>query len=254
MNSDILSLKSDQLPQHIAIIMDGNGRWAKKRSLNRIKGHREGAESVRDIVRACREIGIAVLTLYAFSTENWRRPEKEVSALMKLLKGFLKSELSEMMENDIRLNALGQIERFPQDVLAVLEGVMDKTRKNRGMVLNLALSYGGRNEIVTASRRIATEVREGRLQPEEITEKLFANYLYTKGMPEPDLLIRTSGEMRISNFLLWQIAYAEIYVTHTLWPDFRRKELYEILKDFQHRERRFGATGDQIRAARQGKL
>ena len=254
MNSDRLSFKSDQLPQHIAIIMDGNGRWAKKRSLNRIRGHREGAESVRDIVRACREIGIAVLTLYAFSTENWRRPQKEVSALMKLLKQFLKSELSEMMENDIRLNALGEIERFPQDVLAVLKEVMERTRGNGGMVLNLALSYGGRNEIVTASRLIATEVREGRLGPEEITEELFENYLYTRGMPEPDLLIRTSGEMRISNFLLWQIAYAEIFITPTLWPDFRRKELFEILKDFQKRERRFGATGDQIGAARQGQL
>jgi undecaprenyl diphosphate synthase len=229
------------------MIMDGNGRWAKKRSLNRIRGHREGAESVRDIVRACRETGIDVLTLYAFSTENWRRPQKEVSALMKLLKDFLKSELTEMMENDIRLKALGQIERFPSDVLEVLKGVMEATRGNKGMTLNLALSYGGRDEIVTATRKIATEVMAGQLQPDEITEGLFANYLYTKGMPEPDLLIRTSGEMRISNFLLWQIAYAEIYITPTLWPDFRRKELFGILQDFQKRERRFGATGDQIR-------
>ncbi|MBW1897244.1 MAG: isoprenyl transferase [Deltaproteobacteria bacterium] len=243
MNSDILTLKPDLLPRHIAIIMDGNGRWARKRSLNRIKGHREGAESVRDIVRACREIGIEVLTLYAFSTENWRRPQKEVSALMKLLKDFLKSELAEMMENDIRMNGLGDIERFPEDVLKVLKKVMGETRQNRGMRLNLALSYGGREEIVKATQKIAAEVKAGQLQPEQITEDLFANYLYTRGMPEPDLLIRTSGEMRISNFLLWQIAYAEIFVTPTLWPDFRRKELVQILLDYEKRERRFGATG-----------
>ena len=227
--------------------MDGNGRWAKKRSLNRIRGHREGAESVRDIVRACREIGIEVLTLYAFSTENWRRPQKEISALMKLLKDFLKSELTEMMENDIRLNGLGDIERFPEDVLKVLKQVMGETQENRGMRLNLALSYGGRDEIVKATQKIAAEVKAGQLQPEEITEDLFANYLYTRGMPEPDLLIRTSGEMRISNFLLWQIAYAEIFVTPTLWPDFRRKELIQILLDYEKRERRFGATGEQIK-------
>jgi undecaprenyl diphosphate synthase len=227
--------------------MDGNGRWAKKRSLNRIRGHREGAESVRDIVRACRETGIEVLTLYAFSTENWQRPRQEISALMGLLKNFLRSELSEMMENGIRLNAIGQIERFPDDVLTVLREVMDQTRKNPGMILNLALSYGGRDEIVTAARRIAAEVQAGRLQAEEISEGVFSKYLYTEGLPEPDLLIRTSGEMRISNFLLWQIAYTEIYVTDTLWPDFRRDELIQILRDYEKRERRFGVTGDQIK-------
>lgn len=229
--------------------MDGNGRWAKKRSLNRIRGHREGAESVRDIVRACREIGIEVLTLYAFSTENWQRPRQEISALMTLLKKFLRAELAEMMKNGIRLNAIGQTERFPADVVKVLQEVMDKTRENQGMILNLALSYGGRDEIVAAARNIAAEVRAGRLQPEEITEAVFSNYLYTRGMPEPDLLIRTSGEMRISNFLLWQIAYTELYITPTLWPDFRRGELIHILRDYQNRERRFGTTGDQIRKA-----
>jgi undecaprenyl diphosphate synthase len=227
--------------------MDGNGRWAKKRSLNRIRGHREGAESVRDIVRACRETGIEVLTLYAFSTENWQRPRQEISALMGLLKNFLRSELGEMMENGIRLNAIGQIERFPDDVLTVLREVMDQTRKNPGMILNLALSYGGRDEIVTAARRIAAKVQAGRLQAEEISEGVFSKYLYTEGLPEPDLLIRTSGEMRISNFLLWQIAYTEIYVTDTLWPDFRRDELIQILRDYEKRERRFGVTGDQIK-------
>jgi undecaprenyl diphosphate synthase len=254
LNSDDASLKPDALPHHIAIIMDGNGRWAKKRSLNRIRGHREGAESVRDIVRVSREIGIEVLTLYAFSTENWRRPQREVSALMNLLKDFLRSELAEMTENGIRLNVIGQIERFPEHVLTVLKDVITTTRANQGMMLNLALSYGGREEIVRAARNIATEVRAGRLRPEEITEPLFSDYLYTKGMPEPDLLIRTSGEMRVSNFLLWQIAYAEICITHTLWPDFRREEFIRILKDYQGRERRFGATGDQIKKGRQKRL
>jgi undecaprenyl diphosphate synthase len=250
LNSDIPSLQPESLPRHIAIIMDGNGRWARKRSLNRIRGHREGAESVRTIVRSCREIGIEVLTLYAFSTENWQRPRKEVSALMSLLKDFLRSELPEMMKNDIRLNAIGQIERFPDDVLAVLRDVMEETRNNSGMILNLALSYGGRDEIVSAAQKIAADVQAGRIQTEEITEAFFSKYLYTGGMPEPDLLIRTSGEMRISNFLLWQIAYAEIYVTDTLWPDFRKDELIQILDDYKKRERRFGVTGDQIKQAR----
>ncbi|NVM21895.1 MAG: isoprenyl transferase [Desulfobacterales bacterium] len=249
MNSNSSDLGPESLPRHIAIIMDGNGRWAKKRSLNRIKGHREGAESVRDIVRVCREIGIEVLTLYAFSTENWRRPTREISALMGLLKNFLKSELAEMMENGIRLNAIGQIERFPDDVLDVLREVMEATRKNQGMLLNLALSYGGRDEIVMAAAKIATEIKSGRLQPEEITKEVFSGYLYTHWMPEPDLLIRTSGEMRISNFLLWQIAYTEIFVTKTLWPDFRRAQLIQILRDYQERERRFGMTEEQIQKA-----
>ena len=232
--------------------MDGNGRWAKKRSLNRVKGHREGAESVRDIVRVCREIGVEVLTLYAFSTENWQRPRQEILALMKLLKDFLRSESSEMMENGIRLNAIGQIERFPRDVLKVLKEVMDITRKNERMILNLALSYGGQDEIVAAARKIATEVQAGRLQPEDITKAVFSNHLYTQGMPEPDLLIRTSGEMRVSNFLLWQIAYTEICVTNTLWPDFRREELIRILHDYEKRERRFGMTGVQVRKSPPG--
>jgi undecaprenyl diphosphate synthase len=227
--------------------MDGNGRWAKKRSFNRIRGHREGTKSVKDIVRACREAGIQVLTLYAFSTENWKRPAKEVSALMTLLKEFLESELPEMMKNGIRLNAIGQIKRFPEDVLEVLQHTMDETCHNQRMLLNLALSYGGRHEILRAVRHIAEQVRSGQLQNEAITEELFDSFLYTGGMPEPDLLIRTSGEMRISNFLLWQIAYAEIFITDTLWPDFRRQELFEIFRAYQKRERRFGLTGDQVK-------
>lgn len=246
MNSDRSALHLKSLPRHIAIIMDGNGRWARKRSLNRIRGHKEGTESVRNIVRACREIGVEVLTLYAFSTENWQRPRQEVTALMSILKSFLKSELAEMMENDILLNAIGDIERLPGDVLKVLREVMEETRQNQAMILNLALSYGGRNEIVRASKKIATQIKAGRLQPEEITEELFSDYLYTHGMPEPDLLIRTSGEMRISNFLLWQIAYSEIFVTQTLWPDFRREELIRILHDYQKRERRFGLTEERM--------
>jgi undecaprenyl diphosphate synthase len=239
------SLFPERLPQHVAIIMDGNGRWAKKRSLNRIRGHRAGTESVRAIVRASRELGIRVLTLYAFSTENWKRPAKEVSSLFELLKDFLRSELEEMMENGIRLNAIGDIERFPGDVLDVLRHVMDATGANPGMTLNLALSYGGRDEIVRAARRIAKGVAEGRVSLDAITEETFPDYLYTKGMPDPDLLIRTSGEMRVSNFMLWQIAYAEIFVTETLWPDFRREEFTEILHAYQKRERRFGLTGEQ---------
>lgn len=242
------SLHPDKLPRHIAIIMDGNGRWAKKRALNRVMGHRKGADTVRAIVRTCREIGIQILTLYAFSTENWRRPHGEVSALMALLNDFLKSQLSEMMENGIRLNALGQIERLPEDVQDTLKETMDKTRENQGMLLNLALSYGSRDEIVDAVRKIASDVSAKRLRPEEITPDLFEKYLYTSGIPDPDLLIRTSGEMRISNFLLWQIAYTEIYITSTLWPDFGKEEFMQILMDYQRRERRFGMTSEQIKS------
>lgn len=243
MNSSDFSLTSESLPKHVAIIMDGNGRWAKKRALNRIRGHREGTESVRDIVRASREIGVKVLTLYAFSTENWKRPAMEVSALMKLLKSFLKSELPEMKENSICLNAIGDIKKLPKDVLDVLCEVMDATRQNQEMTLNLALSYGGRHELVRAARHIADQVKKGQLEPDEITEELLSSNLYTHNMPDPDVLIRTSGEMRVSNFLLWQIAYTEIFVTKTLWPDFRREEFIQILSDYQKRERRFGLTG-----------
>ncbi len=243
MNSSDFSLTSESLPKHVAIIMDGNGRWAKKRALNRIRGHREGTESVRDIVQASREIGVKVLTLYAFSTENWKRPAMEVSALMKLLKSFLKSELPEMKENSICLNAIGDIKKLPKDVLDVLCEVMDATRQNQEMTLNLALSYGGRHELVRAARHIADQVKKGQLEPDEITEELLSSNLYTHNMPDPDVLIRTSGEMRVSNFLLWQIAYTEIFVTKTLWPDFRREEFIQILSDYQKRERRFGLTG-----------
>lgn len=245
MNSDHFGLEPDRLPRHVAIIMDGNGRWAQKRSLNRVRGHTEGTESVTEVVRTSREIGIQFLTLYAFSTENWKRPSQEVSALMRLLKQFLKSELSEMIEKDIRLNAIGAVELFPEDVRKVLRKAMEATERNRTMTLNLALSYGGRDEIVRAARTLATQAKNGELNPDDITEAVFSSRLYTNKMPDPDLLIRTSGEMRVSNFLLWQIAYSELFVTPTLWPDFRRAEYLQILSDYQKRERRFGLTTTQ---------
>lgn len=235
-----LDLNTANLPSHVAIIMDGNGRWAKKRLLNRIKGHEKGSETVRTIIRTCRELKIPVLTLYAFSTENWQRPKFEVAALMTLLKKFLKSEQTEMMDNNIRLNAIGQIDLLPQDVYQSLKKVMDLTRKNNGLILNLALSYGGRAEIVKMVREIAQKMKDGLINSDSITPELVSEHLYTRGMPDPDLLIRTSGEMRISNFLLWQIAYAEIFITDTLWPDFSKEEFIAILKNYQLRDRRFG--------------
>jgi undecaprenyl diphosphate synthase len=236
-------LDPQNLPSHVAIIMDGNGRWAKKRLLNRIKGHEKGSETVRTIVRTCREIGIRILTLYAFSTENWQRPQTEIYALMTLLKKFLISEQKEMMDNNIRLNTIGQTERLPEDVRQELQKSIMLTRKNEGLILNLALSYGGRAEIVKAVREIAIKAIDGRIDPDSITPELFSKHLYTGEIPDPDLLIRTSGEMRISNFLLWQLAYTEIYVTDTLWPDFGKDEFIGIIKNYLQRERRFGNVG-----------
>ena len=237
-------LEPESLPQHVAIIMDGNGRWAKKRLLNRINGHEKGTDTVRAIVKTCRKIGIPILTLFAFSTENWQRPKTEVAALMSILKRFLVAEQKEMMENDIRLNAIGQIERLPGEVRNTLRSSMELTKNNKGLLLNLALSYGGRYEVVRAVQQIAEKVKNGIIDPDaregQITEDLISDHLYTRAMPDPDLLIRTSGEMRISNFLLWQIAYAEIFITDTLWPDFGSKEFISILHDYQSRERRFG--------------
>ncbi|MFC1885492.1 isoprenyl transferase [Thermodesulfobacteriota bacterium] len=233
-------LHIDKLPRHIAIIMDGNGRWAKKRLFNRIKGHEQGVETVREIVETSSEIGISVLTLYAFSTENWQRPKIEVAALMAILKKFVESELPTMMENNIRLNAIGQIERLPDEVKQSLKQAMILTRQNKGMLLNLALSYGGRADIVRMVRSIGEEIKKGKIDTADITPTVVGNHLYTKEIPDPDLLIRTSGEKRISNFLLWQIAYTEICFTDTLWPDFNQEEYVRILIDFQNRERRYG--------------
>ncbi len=239
-------LDKNKLPRHIAIIMDGNGRWAEKRLLNRIRGHQEGANTVREIVKTCRELGIEVLTLYAFSVENWDRPPIEVNALMSLLRRYLLRELDEMFDNDIRLTAIGDIENLPKGVSTVLIDAMKKTKTCKGMILNLALSYGGRNDILRAVRRIINDYELKKIKSEDITTDVFSNYLSTAGIPDPDLLIRTSGEYRVSNFLLWQIAYTEIYITETLWPDFKKRDLIEAIIEFQTRERRFGLTGEQI--------
>jgi len=239
-SSTYKDLDPAKLPSHVAIIMDGNGRWAKKRLLSRIKGHERGSETVRAIVRACRKIGISYLTLYAFSTENWQRPRSEVAALMTLLKKFLESEQKEMLDNNIRLYAIGQTERLPKNVRQVLYKAMTLTKKNDGMMLNLALSYGGRAEIVKMVKEIAIKAKDDSISPDAITPEIISEHLYTSEIPDPDLLIRTSGEMRISNFLLWQIAYTEIYVTDTLWPDFGKDEFVRILQDYQLRERRYG--------------
>ncbi|MEW6666860.1 MAG: isoprenyl transferase [Thermodesulfobacteriota bacterium] len=238
-------LDPQKLPKHVAIIMDGNGRWARKKAMNRIRGHEEGAESVRVIVRTNRELGIPWLTLYAFSEENWARPRYEIEALMHLLKRFLKSETDEMLQNGIALRAIGRLHKLPQDVRALLETTMDRTAAGRDMVLTLALSYGGRQEIFDALRHVAKRIESGEIASEQLTEEVFREGLYTAGMPDPDLLIRTSGESRVSNFLLWQIAYTEIYLTSIQWPDFRKEQYLEALRDYQQRERRFGTTGEQ---------
>lgn len=240
-------VRARPLPRHVGIIMDGNGRWAEARSLPRVAGHREGSESVRAVTRAARRVGVEALTLYAFSTENWERPEEEVAALMDLLAEFLESERPEMMQNGIRLSAIGEVERLPRRVGDKLAAVRAETASNTGMTLTLALSYGGRREIVQAARRAAAS--KGQALGEEDIEA----GLWTAGLPELDLLVRTSGERRISNFLLWQCAYAELYFTDVLWPDFRDLELFAAIADFQVRERRFGLTGAQAvdRAARE---
>ncbi len=228
------------LPTHVAIIMDGNGRWAKQRLLPRVEGHRQGAESVRTIVRAAGELGIKYLTLYAFSVENWNRPKDEVDTLMKYLAHYLKSEIPELNRNNVRLEVIGQIYRLPEFVQEQLQKTKATLAKNNGLTLILALSYGGRTEIVEAIRSIATQVKKGQIEPAEINEQVVAQHLYTRHWPDPDLLIRTSGEMRISNFLLWQISYAEFVVMPTLWPDFRRAQLIEALEEYARRHRRFG--------------
>jgi len=242
----MIELSRENIPQHIAIIMDGNGRWAKKRLMNRINGHRKGMDAVKDVVIAASEFGVPYLTLFAFSSENWKRPPEEVKALMSLLGKYLKSELQLMMDKGIRLRAVGNIDKIPPKERAVLQDTIDKTSKNEKMVLSLALSYGGRGEIVSAARSIALKVSSGLLRAEDINEENFASNLLTSDVPDPDLLIRTSGEMRISNFLLWQLAYTELYFTDTLWPDFGRDDLVAAISDFQSRERRFGRTGEQL--------
>jgi len=235
-------MSKESLPKHVAIIMDGNGRWAEKHAFPRVRGHRKGAESVRTIVTLCRKLGIGYLTLYAFSEENWKRPPHEVNALMKLLGSFLKRELKEMKENGIRLNVIGRPEKLPATTRKVLQDTIRETSHGSKMVLTLALSYGGRQEILDAVRTLARKVKNGGMDPADISEDQFSGSLYTSGMPDPDLLIRTSGEYRISNFLLWQISYSEIYITPTLWPDFGEAELLKALSEYQKRDRRFGTV------------
>lgn len=247
--ADTTELDPANIPTHVAIIMDGNGRWAQNRGLPRPVGHKYGVESVQDIVRAAAKLGVKVLTLYAFSTENWNRPPLEVQALMGLLKTFLQNELAAIVSNNVCLRCLGQKERLPKEVLQVLDRAIAKTAGNDGLILNLALSYGGRNEIVRAVRQLADACGQGRLNPKDIDEALVAGHLDTAGQPDPDLLIRTGGESRLSNFLLWQLSYAEIYITETLWPDFREKDLIAALTDFQKRQRRFGKTSKQVTAS-----
>ncbi|HZR18533.1 MAG TPA: isoprenyl transferase [Verrucomicrobiae bacterium] len=230
------------LPRHVAIIMDGNGRWAKQRHLPRIEGHRAGAESARVIIRTAGELGIKYLTLYAFSVENWNRPKEEVDALMKYLIHYLKTETSELNKNNVRLEVIGQVYRLPEAVQEHLSKTQSILSKNNGLTLIMALSYGGRTEIVEAVRSIAQKVKAGEMDPPDITEQVFAQHLYTRNLPDPDVLIRTSGEMRVSNFLLWQISYTELVVTRTLWPDFRKPQFYEALEEYNRRHRRFGGV------------
>lgn len=235
------------LPKHIAIIMDGNGRWAIARNRPRLFGHKAGADSVQDIVTFCRELGIKALTLYAFSSENWNRPEAEVSGLMAILQKFLQSELPKMQENNIRLHCIGDIDSLPIGVRNSIHETMSKTANNDGLILCLALSYGSRNEICRAVKAIVKDCQEGDISSDDITESNFSNYLDSSILPEPDLLIRTGGEQRLSNFLLWQLSYAELIFTDIMWPDFRRQQLADAISDFQDRERRFGKTSAQIK-------
>ena len=232
--------EKDNVPVHIAIIMDGNGRWAKQRGLPKIMGHRRGVDSVRDILKACSSLGVKYLTLYTFSTENWKRPKREVDAIMRLLESQLEGETKNLHKNNVRLNVIGRVSLLPEGVRRRIKESMECTKNNTGVVLTLAIAYGSRAEIVDAAVRIMAQVEDGALKKEDINEETFARFLDTRDMPDPDLLIRTSGEMRISNFLLWQISYAEIYITKKLWPDFRKSDLEAAIREYRRRRRRYG--------------
>jgi undecaprenyl diphosphate synthase len=236
----------NNLPQHIAVIMDGNGRWAKKKGAMRIFGHKNAVKAVKDITEGCAELGVKYLTLYAFSTENWNRPKEEVEGLMELLVNTLKQEIGTLMENQVKLKTIGNTAHLPVECQNNLAWAVEQTANNGGLLLNLALSYSGRWEIIKAVKSLAEDVRSGKVAIDAINEGLFENYLETSGIPDPELLIRTSGELRISNFLLWQIAYTELFITPTLWPDFRKETLYEAIWSYQQRERRFGKTSEQL--------
>jgi undecaprenyl diphosphate synthase len=239
-------LDPERIPRHIAIVMDGNGRWAEKRKKPRLYGHKVGADSVREVVEAAAEIGVEILTLYAFSSENWKRPDGEVSGLMTILKNFLESELNRMLHNDIRLSCIGDLQRLPESVREVLLKSIEATKANRRLVLNLALSYGSRDEMTAAVRDIAAKCQRGEIQVEAISHQTISDHLYTAGMIDPDLLIRTGGEQRLSNFLLWQASYSEIVFSDIMWPDFRKTEFLNAIDEYQRRERRFGMTGSQL--------
>jgi undecaprenyl diphosphate synthase len=246
----MIELDNSRLPRHVAVIMDGNGRWAEQRGLSRLYGHRVGKDSVRAIVESSRKLGIKYLSLFAFSSENWNRPPREVEGLMALLRRYLASELGKMMRHGIRLLAVGSLRKLPPAVREALRSSIAATRNNTGMTVILAVSYGGREDIARAARAIARSVERGKLAAGQITEETVSEHLGTKGVPDPDLLIRTSGEMRISNFFLWQLAYTEMYVTETLWPDFREREYFQALAFFQQRQRRFGRTAAQLERER----
>jgi undecaprenyl diphosphate synthase len=239
-------IQLDRVPRHVAIIMDGNGRWALSRGLERNAGHREGIESVREVIRACRDYGVEILTLYAFSIENWNRPRGEVSELMRLLEEYLETEIEEVMEHGARVRMIGRLDRLPPSTRRAVHGAIERTAENTGMQLIFALSYGGRTEIVDAARRLARDAELGKIDPEGLDEKGFAAYLYAPDLPDPDLLIRTGAEQRVSNFLLWQIAYSEIHLSEKMWPEFRRSEFEAAIVDYQRRERRFGLTSEQL--------
>lgn len=233
-------INTRKIPAHIAIIMDGNGRWARKRNLPRSFGHKAGVEAVRDIVKACSELGVKVLTLYTFSTENWKRPADEVSTLMKLLSEYLRSELNELDKNNVKIRSIGDLSKLPVVCQNDLQNAFNTTKNNDGLILNLALNYGGRSEIVDAVKKISRLVKDGRIKPEDINANMVSSFLSTSGLPDPDLIIRPSGELRISNFLLWQSAYSELWFSDIYWPDFKRYNLYEAIIDYQKRDRRFG--------------
>ena len=247
-------IEGGEIPQHIAIIMDGNGRWAKKRGMPRIAGHHEGVNSVRDIVEACGQLGVKYLTLYAFSTENWKRPREEVSLLMRLLLKALRDERDRLHQNEVQLKAVGEIAQLPQDVQDELFDAVKLMQQNSGLTLILALSYSGRWDLTNAIKHIADDLRSGALRREDISEETVSRYLATKDFPDPDLLVRTSGELRISNFLLWQLAYTELYISEEYWPAFRRKNLYAAISEFQKRERRFGMVSEQLQKSQGGRM
>jgi undecaprenyl diphosphate synthase len=239
-------LRPELIPRHVAIIMDGNGRWAERRGISRVQGHRAGLESCREVVRSANDLGIDYLTLYAFSIENWNRPKDEVRELMNLLETYLDKEIEEVMRNGVRVLAIGRSDRLPPSVRTRIDAAVERTQNNREMTLIFALSYSGRAEIVDAARKLARDVEDGKVDPDRIDEKVFTSYLYAPDVPDPDLLIRTGAELRVSNFLLWQIAYTEIYTTPVMWPDFRKHHLVEAVLDYQKRERRFGKTSAQV--------